>query len=159
MLFRKRGYITVEELRSLVPLPPLERIKASAVAVAECVEDIPCNVCMSACPTNAITVEGMRGMPKIGWDNCVGCGICVGICPGQAIFLVDLKGESAKVTVPYEFLPKVKKGMKVDLLNRAGEKVGEGEVVGFFEVNKTQVVTVEVPVELIWEVRSIWVKE
>lgn len=158
MSYRKRGYLTVEELKSLVPLPPLERIKAGAVAIAECVEHIPCNVCMSACPSNAITVEGMRGMPKIDWDKCVGCGVCVGVCPGQAIFLVRLKGGGAEVTLPYEFLPKARRGMRVDLLNRVGEKVGEGEVVRVFEINKTQVVTVKVPAELIWEVRSIWVK-
>ena len=158
MSFRKRGYVTIDELKKLTRLPPLERIKRGPVAVAECVENIPCNVCMTACPTHAISVEGLMGEPRIDWDKCIGCGICVGTCPGQALFLVHLKGTKGEVTLPYEFLPRAEKGAEAVLLNRRGEEVGTGRIVKVFEINKTQVVTVEVPSDLVWEVRAIWVR-
>jgi len=153
-MYRRSGIIEKETLFSLGLVPPIERLKRGAVAVTECVEEIPCNVCEAVCPVKAIMVGGLRGRPKIDWEKCTGCGICVGTCPGQAMFLVDLSGP-AKVTVPYEFLPKLKKGDVVELLGRDGRVLGTGVVLRVFEVNKTQVVTVEVPEELVMEVRSV----
>jgi len=146
----------VEELRELGLLPPEERLRRGPVAVTECVEEIPCNVCATACSSGAIRVEGMRGRPRVDWDRCTGCGVCVGVCPGQAMFVVGFAGDEGRVTLPYEFLPKLRAGDKVWLLSRRGERVGLGEVERVFEVNKTQVVTVKVPKQLVWEVRAVW---
>jgi len=155
--YRRTGIITPEELGKLGLIPPKERLERGPVAIAECPEHIPCNVCIGACPMGAITVEGLTGVPRIAWDKCTGCGKCVGVCPGLAIFVVDLSRDPAVVVVPHEFLPRPKKGDVVSLLNRRGEKVGEGVVRRVFEVNKTLVVAVEVPRELAMEVRAIWV--
>jgi Fe-S-cluster-containing hydrogenase component 2 len=156
-VYRRTGVVDKETLHSLGLVPPVERMRRGAVAVAECVEEIPCNVCEPACPVKAIRVEGLRGRPRIDWDRCTGCGVCVGVCPGQAIFLVDLRG-GARVTLPYEFLPKLRRGDEVEVLGRDGRVLGRGVVVRVFEVNKTQVVTVEVPEELYMEVRAVRVK-
>jgi len=153
-VYRRSGFIDKEMLFSMGLVPPLDRLKKGAVAVTECIEEIPCNVCEAVCSVKAISVEGLKGRPKIDWDKCTGCGICVGTCPGQAMFLVDLSG-GARVTVPYEFLPRLKRGDVVELLGRDGRVLGTGVVVRVFEVNKTQVVTVEVPVEMVMEVRSV----
>ncbi|HFC49639.1 MAG TPA: ferredoxin [Thermofilum sp.] len=156
-MYRKTGVITLKELKSNGLLPPRERMLRGPVAVAECPEEIPCNVCASKCPSNAVKVEGLRGKPKIDWERCTGCGVCVGFCPGLAFFVVDLSKSPALVTVPHEFLPRPEPGLKVSLLSRDGKRVGKGRVVKVFEVNKTLVVTVEVPRELAMEVRAVWV--
>ncbi|MEZ0345690.1 MAG: 4Fe-4S binding protein [Infirmifilum sp.] len=158
MSFRRRGYVEYSELKSAGFVPPEETIELKAVAVTECVEEIPCNVCQTLCPVKAIRVEGLRGRPRIDWTRCTACGVCVGGCPGQAMFVVGRMGQRYVVGMPYEFLPKAQKGQKVALLGRDGRELGEGMVVRAFEVNKTQVVFVEVPRELLWEVRSIRVR-
>ncbi|ABL78337.1 4Fe-4S binding protein [Thermofilum pendens] len=153
-MFRRSGVVSAGELESMGLVPPRERLIRGAVAVTECIEEIPCNVCESACPVKAIRVEGLRGRPRIDWDRCTGCGVCVGVCPGQAMFLLDLS-RGAAVTVPYEFLPRLRRGDTVELLDREGRVVGEGTVIRVFEVNKTQVVTVSVPENLLMEVRAV----
>lgn len=155
---RARGYVEYSELLAAGFVPPEELVEQRVVAVTECVEEIPCNVCESLCPVKAINVGGLRGRPKIDWAKCTGCGVCVGGCPGQAMFLVGRSGGDYVVGVPYEFLPRARRGDRVALLNRSGGEVGEGEVVRVFELNKTQVVVVKVPRELLWEVRGIRVK-
>ena len=93
------------------------------------------------------------------WDKCTGCATCVALCPGLAIFVVDLsKEDKAYITVPHEFIPAPDVGEEVILLNKEGKRVGKGKVVRVFERNKTYVVTVEVPRELVFEVRAIWVE-
>lgn len=156
MSWRTRGFVSLEELKSQGFLPPEDRVRRGPVAVTECVEEIPCNVCTVSCSVKAIHIEGMRGRPRVDWSRCTGCGVCVGVCPGQAMFVVSLSGGEGRVTVPYEFLPRLGPGARVRLLNREGAVVGEGVVERVFEVNKTQVVTVKVPPELVWEVRAVW---
>ncbi len=158
MGYRSRGYVEYDELVKAGFVPPREVFEGRVVAVTECVEEIPCNVCQSLCPVKAISVEGLRGRPRIDWSKCIGCGVCVGGCPGQAMFLVGRDSEGYVVGLPYEFLPRPKRGDVVELLNRRGEPVGRGEVLRVFEVNKTLVVYVRVPGELLWEVRGIRVK-
>jgi len=155
-VWRSRGYVEVEELKQMGLVPPPERMERGPVAVTECVEEIPCNVCEAACRLGAVSVEGLRGRPRVDWDRCTGCGVCVGVCPGQAMFVVSLAGGEGRVTLPYEFLPKLAPGMRVKLLSRRGEELGVGEVERVFEVNRTQVVTVRVPGELVMEVRAVW---
>jgi len=156
--YRSRGFIELEDLRREGFVPPRDVVEGKVVAVSECIEEIPCNVCQSLCPVKAIRVEGLRGRPKVDWARCTGCGICVGGCPGQAMFLVGRDGDGYLVGLPYEFLPRPKKGDVVELLNRRGEPVGRGEVLRVFDINKTLVVLVRVSGDLIWEVRSIRVK-
>jgi Fe-S-cluster-containing hydrogenase component 2 len=156
--FRERGYIELEELKELGLLPPSERLKRGPVAVLECPEEIPCNICVPFCPVKAIKMERIVDLPRVDWDRCTGCGMCVAVCPGLAAFVVDLSKEDADyVTLPYELLPTPMSGDKAILLNRRGERVGLGEVVRVWERNKTYVVTVRVPKGLGLEVRAIWI--
>ena len=60
--------------------------------------------------------------------------------------------------MPYEYLPVPAKGDIVKGLNRAGEVLGDFEVTRVIRgnaKNKTYVITVEVPKELVMEVRNI----
>ncbi|KLO21080.1 FAD-dependent pyridine nucleotide-disulfide oxidoreductase [Marinitoga sp. 1197] len=141
-------------------IPEKERIESvsntekAKFAVIECFQKIPCNPCVVSCPTNAIKMDTLNGLPKLEYDLCTGCGNCIGVCPGLAIFVVDKKKSS--VFLPYEMLPLPEKGEKVDLLNRKGEKIADGKVLSIRKLkDKTNIVEVEVPKELIMEVRNI----
>ena len=161
--YLSRGYITIEELKRIHPLPSEERLRKKPVAIPECPQEIPCTPCKEICPTDAISMLTPNDLPRVDYDKCIGCSLCVQICPGLAFFMVQYKGERARVTMPYELLPVPKRGDKVILLNRKGEEIGEG-IVGLViprdkSVGDTNVVTVDVPIELAWEARAIRIKE
>ena len=157
--YRVDGIISLEVIKELGLFPPEERLKKGPVVLIECPEKIPCNICVSACPFGAISMDSIIDIPKVDWDKCTGCATCVALCPGLAIFVVDLsKEDKAYITVPHEFIPAPDVGEEVILLNKEGKRVGKGKVVRVFERNKTYVVTVEVPKELVFEVRAIWVE-
>ncbi len=158
--YKRTGIITVNELKRLGLLPSEERLRKGPVAIAECPEQIPCNICVDACPFKAISMNTINDIPRIDWDKCIGCGVCVAKCPGLAIFVVDLsRKDKALVTVPHEFLPAPRRGDEVVLLGRDGGRLGRGRVVKVWEYNRTWIVTVEVPRELAMEVRAIWVEK
>ncbi len=158
MKYKETGIISLDELKKLGLLPPEDRLKKGPVVIIECPEEIPCNICVDACPHGAISMEKIYSLPKVDWNKCIGCGVCVPKCPGLAIFVIDASREDkAYVTLPYELLPPPRKGMNVKLLGRDGRVVGEGYIVKVWNHEKTWVVTVEVPKELVMEVRSIWI--
>ncbi|AMQ18261.1 4Fe-4S dicluster domain-containing protein [Thermococcus peptonophilus] len=157
--YLKRGYITPEELFEIIPKPSEERLRARPVAIPECPQEIPCAPCREVCPTGAISMLTPNDIPIVDYEKCVGCSLCVQICPGLAFFMVHYVGDKARITMPHELLPVPKRGDEVVLLNRVGEPVGKGKVTLIIPREKsmgdTAVVTVEVPIELAWEVRAI----
>ncbi|ACL10534.1 4Fe-4S binding protein [Desulfurococcus amylolyticus] len=156
MSSKRTGIITKEELVEKKLLPSMERLSNGPIAILECPEEIPCNICVSACPFNAISKSRIYEVPRLNPDKCIGCGVCVGKCPGLAIFVVDLsKPGKAYVTLPYEMLPSPSKGARVELLDREGRVIGEGTVVKAWVYEKTWVVTVEVPGDLWFDVRAV----
>ncbi len=161
--YLSRGYLTLEELKKITPLPSEERLRKKPVAIPECPQRIPCTPCKEICPTDAIKMDNPNDIPVVDYDKCIGCSLCVQICPGLAFFMVHYRGDKARVTMPHELLPLPKRGEEVILLNRKGEEVGKGKVVLVIprekSVGDTPVITVEMPLELAWEVRAIGVKE
>jgi len=153
--FRRTGVLTPEELKKLGLLPSEERLGKAPVAVLECPEDIPCNICASACPFKAIVKDTLYSRPRLDESKCIGCGVCVVKCPGQAIFVVDLRGGEALITLPYEMNPPPSKGARVQLLDREGRVVGEGEVVKAWGYDSTWAVTVRAPREMWLHVRAV----
>lgn len=150
------GVASPDLIRELGYVPSKERLRKGPVAIFECVEPIPCDVCVWACPLKAVSMGEITEKPVIDFNKCIGCGICVGRCPGQAIFVVDLSKDPPQVTVPYEMGGAPAKGEEIELLNRVGEPVGRGRIVKFYKDNLTYVVTVEVPSpELVMEVRAV----
>ena len=121
------------------------------LVVIECVENIPCNPCVNACPKGAISIEGdMNNTPVVDVTVCDGCGVCISACPGLAIFSIDAggDGETVRVSLPYEFLPLPEAGDVVTALGRNGEVVCEakvGRVLSAKALDRTPVITLEVP--------------
>lgn len=161
MSLLSEGYLTLEELKKSIAYPTEERMAKGPVAIAECVQEIPCNPCEAACPFGAIKIgEPIINLPCIAEDTCTGCGACIAQCSGLAIFVVDKsKGDgTGTVSFPYEYYPLPEKGDKVKAVDRAGKVVCDGEIVKVMNpksYDRTPVVTVAVPVEYTEEVRSI----
>jgi Fe-S-cluster-containing hydrogenase component 2 len=155
------GCVTIEELKSFNLFPSDARFAKGPVAVVECIQEIPCNPCESACPRSAIKVgEPITALPIVDEDACSGCGICVAQCPGLAIFIVDktYSETEAAVSFPYEYFPLPEAGDGVNAVSRAGERVCDARVLKVMNpksYNRTPVVTVAVPKDLADDVRSI----
>jgi sarcosine oxidase subunit alpha len=132
-----------------------EDLRASAYPVIRCVQEIPCDPCVQACPHHLIEIEGsIMGLPKFS-GNCQGCGECVLACPGLAIQLVlndyDPSGEKALIMMPFEFNRDVVPfGREVTTTDLEGNVVGRGRVVAVREradQDRRRLVLVEVPDE------------
>jgi Fe-S-cluster-containing hydrogenase component 2 len=160
----KTGFLSEEELRGGPGIPSETRRQKGAVAVLECLEDIPCNPCESICKFDAITVgEDITTPPLLTEDNCVGCRSCVPICPGQAIFIVDesLPDDRAAIEMPYEYRPLPQKGDMVMALDRAGKQIGDATVTAVKKTEKmdrTATVIIEVPRNWSMRARAIRLK-
>jgi len=118
-----------------------------------CVQEIPCNPCIDACPKNLISINGsILGLPQFDGE-CQGCGRCVLACPGLAISLVyndyDPSGEKALVMLPYEFIDKaVPLGEEVVTTDLEGKEVGKGKVIAVRtreDQDRRKLLLVEVP--------------
>ncbi len=158
--YLREGYLTVEELTDyLGGLPSEERLRKRPVAIPECPQEIPCTPCKEICPVDAVSMPTPNDKPVVDYEKCVGCSLCVQICPGLAFFMVHYVGDRARITLPHELLPLPERGDEVILLNRVGEEVGRGRVVLVIPREKskgdTPILTVEVPIELAWDVRAV----
>ncbi len=161
-MLKNDGIPTREEYETILPTP--ERMKKGPVAIIECFQDIPCDPCVTACPTKAIHMQsGITDKPHLEEKRCTGCGICITGCPGLAIFVLDRsKSERTSIlTVPYEMIPLPKTGDVVIGLDRSGKPVCEVKVLrvgGCKKHDRTSAITFELPREFDMDVRAIRVK-
>jgi len=108
-------------------------VKEEVFPIIHCLQEIPCNPCMTVCPKGLITTEGhpIMGIPEYG-SGCIGCRKCVAVCPGLAVTLVDYRKsrEFPVVTVPWEMGSwLLEKGQTVTVTGWEGKTLGEGTVV------------------------------
>ncbi|KYK22031.1 (4Fe-4S)-binding protein [Thermoplasmatales archaeon SM1-50] len=148
--YEKTGVLSITDLQ----LPTGKQLE-KGVAILECVEEIPCNPCVESCPVHAISMKDINAPPVNDFERCIGCTKCIGICPGLAIFVVKVKGEKARVTLPYEFVPAPKVGNVVKALDRIGVVRGEGLVTKVVKQGKTLVVTIEIDGKYAMDIRNI----
>lgn len=156
MSIEQTGVPSAEMVRE--KFPPLERIRQGRVAVVECYQRIPCNPCEAACPQKAIRVgQDINDTPVLDPARCTGCGLCLSRCPGLAILLCRLDGDTAELSLPYEFLPLPKAGDRVIARDRVGADVCPAtvtEVLAPPSFDRTAVVRIAVPARHLYEVRN-----
>jgi ferredoxin len=131
---------TWEEIKQSPGYPSDARIQQGPVAVIECAQYIPCDVCGSVCPQDAIQVDTICALPELREP----------ICPGLAIFVVDstYSQDEALISFPHELLPIPHKGDHVDATDRTGSALVKGTVVNVQEhpeYDHTRIVTIAVP--------------
>ena len=148
--YEQDGVLTLDDLS----LPSDKQLK-KGVAFIECVQEIPCNPCVDACPFGAISMKDINAPPIVDYDKCTACGQCVGICPGLAIFVIKVVGNKVLITLPYEFYPVPEVGDKVQALNRKGDKISTAVVKNVKKKGKTMIITVEAKKDLAMEIRNI----
>lgn len=141
-----------------------DRRKKGAYVVIECPEKIPCDPCVDACPNAAISMPGsIIELPEVDYEKCTGCLVCIPRCPGLAIFVVDEKPQDhAIVYIPYEFLPRPKKGDTAKGLDREGKERCDVKILKVIDAKKFDrcaIVGFSVPKELAQEIRAIKLKE
>jgi NADPH-dependent 2,4-dienoyl-CoA reductase/sulfur reductase-like enzyme/Fe-S-cluster-containing hydrogenase component 2/bacterioferritin-associated ferredoxin len=123
--------------------------------VIRCVQEIPCNPCIEACPINSLEIADGNIMlqPAFHGPQCVGCSQCVAACPGLAIVLVDERADpshlTALITMPWEFSEGViRPGDRVQTVGFEAEPIGTGLVKAVKRSpahNRRRLVLVEVP--------------
>ncbi|MEM4759029.1 MAG: ferredoxin, partial [Desulfurococcaceae archaeon] len=64
MSYRETGVLTIEELARKELLPSNERLRRGPVVILECPEEIPCNLCIYACPFKAISKDRIYSVPR-----------------------------------------------------------------------------------------------
>jgi sarcosine oxidase subunit alpha len=135
--------------------------------VLHCVQEIPCDPCVSVCPQECIVIQGddMRQLPQYIGKECTGCARCVAICPGLAITLVDYRkdADDPTVTIPYEFLEaSIAVGDMVTVLDMEGQVLGNVEVVRVRNIkanDRTILVGVKAPKGIAKRIAGIRVQE
>lgn len=117
-------------------------------AILECYEDIPCNPCVTSCPTGAITIgPDINRQPVLDPLKCTGCGVCVVSCPGLAILVAEKRDGRARFKIPYEFLPRPQRGERWDAVGRDGQFLGVALVENVAPSPKTKTALVTVSTE------------
>ena len=159
------GMASLEVLRASPGYPSAERLERGPVAVIECIQEIPCNPCESACRFDAILVgDPITNLPRLLEEKCRGCGECVPVCPGLAIFIVNeaYSLDEAAISIPYEYLPLPKAGFAVDALDRRGKRICTGRIMRVSNPERndnTAVVTVIVPKRYSHQVRNFRIRD
>jgi len=145
-MLEKTGVADYETYEKVFPED--EDVLKAPKAIIECYKEIPCNPCETSCPFSAITIgENINKRPVIDFNRCTGCAICASVCPGLAISIRSISGKRARLTFPYEFLPRPEKGKDVNVVDREGNVLTTGMVLKVQETNlsnKTAMITVEV---------------
>lgn len=154
------GVPSKEELRKKASSPSPERLRKKAVALIECIQEVPCDSCEAACPCGAIKLKTLTSLPILDEDACTGCGICIPLCPGLAIFgvLYDFSAKEALLLLPYECLPRPKIGSIVNATDRCGRSIAKVRVINVLErrdADHTAVISIAVPKKSVGDIRGI----
>lgn len=129
---KKQGAPLLAELQKSPAFTSAMEWRQGNVAVIECIEEIPCNPCETACPHGAIAVgDSITNLPAFFPEKCIGCGLCVAACPGLAIYLKNYAHTDmlSSITFPYEYDPCPEPGEVIRLADRYGEPVCESTVI------------------------------
>ncbi|OPL19492.1 MAG: sulfurtransferase [Candidatus Aegiribacteria sp. MLS_C] len=117
------------------PYRPPDELREGVFPVLHCMQEIPCNPCMTSCPKDLIGTSGhpIMGIPEY-HGGCIGCERCVAVCPGLAVTLVDFRrsAERPTVTVPFELGEwLLEEGREVTATDWEGEVLGRAVIRGW----------------------------
>lgn len=149
--FERSGVLDEAELGRWKLLPSKARFDKGPVVLVECVQEIPCNPCVDACARKAIRIDGnITNIPQVNFDACNGCTVCIARCPGLAIFVVNrnYNAKEASIALPYELLPRPRKGDIVTAVDRSGKPCCKARVEKVLEsraLDRCAVITIAVP--------------
>ena len=81
MSLEKDGYPDLEEMKKSPGYPSDQRLAEGSCIVIECIQEIPCNPCETACKFGAIKVgQPITNLPVLDEKLCTGCGNCIADC-------------------------------------------------------------------------------
>jgi len=159
-MLERTGIPTDDDLEKVIP--DKNRLAKGPVVIIECFQKIPCDPCAISCKLGAINpFEDINDLPIVDFDKCTGCGICISSCPGLAIFVIDMNylDDKSLIKLPHEMLPLPEKGEEVYALDRDGSILGKAKVVKVLKIkNKTHIISLEVPKNVVMKVRSVKVE-
>lgn len=162
-------YSKAEVLKSrpgnIISEPVLE-LNDNYTPIMHCYQEIPCNPCISVCPSGAIKLDDALGsimdLPLYTGEDCTRCGQCVAVCPGLAISVAKkLYGEWAEVVLPHEFIPTFHENEFVPLTDTDGNFIEKGEVIKiqFNKKYKTYLITFKVLLQNAVKIAGIRVQD
>jgi ferredoxin len=150
-----------KKIRTFQGVPQHEH-KNRPIASVECIEEIPCNICQTVCPTSAIQLgtPPTTRQPKLNEDACTACGLCVAACPSNSIPLIQDQdgGSTSPLTLAWRGVRPWSAGEYASLVNRRGETLGSARITAVSQIPNyegVQLVRVEAPAHLIWEARGL----
>jgi Fe-S-cluster-containing hydrogenase component 2/bacterioferritin-associated ferredoxin len=137
---------------------PSTFISNKPVASLECAQKLPCFECVENCPEGAIEKNSIVNYPKLNVEKCTGCGACVAACPAQAAVMVQelSKEQKAIYFLPERYKKCDSKNSNFYLLNRKGEKLGQGKFIQqtYFKNKPNSIVEIEGSHIYAWDARN-----
>lgn len=137
----------------------LSEDKGRFKVLVDCPQEIPCDPCVKACSTGAISMdEGMCGKPRITEGQCNGCLSCLEVCPVSCIYLMEKREGETLMTLALDRLPRLSKGDEVILKDGNGKDLGRGRVIKSRAAQKDKglrILTLKVPAEVAGSVRTV----
>jgi len=144
---------------------PVIELTDKYIPILHCYQEIPCNPCISVCPSGAIKLQdalnSIMDLPYFDGD-CSRCGQCIAVCPGLAISVAKkLYGEFAEVVLPFEFIPNFHANDFITLTDTEGNYLEKGEVmkINYSKKYKTNLITLKVSVENATRIAGIRIQD
>ena len=144
---------------------PVTELSDRYIPILHCFQEIPCNPCISVCPSGAIKLKDALGsimdLPYFDGE-CTRCGQCIAVCPGLAISVAKkLYGEFAEVVLPHEFIPNFSANEFITLTDTDGNYLEKGEVmkINYNKKYKTNLITLKVSIQNATKIAGIRIQD
>lgn len=144
---------------------PVTELTDNYTPILHCYQEIPCNPCISVCPSGAIKLQdalnSIMDLPYFDGD-CSRCGQCIAVCPGLAISVAKkLYGEFAEVILPHEFIPNFSANEFITLTDTEGNYLEKGEVIkiNYSRKYRTYMIALKVSVQNATRIAGIRIQD
>jgi sarcosine oxidase, subunit alpha len=168
VVINEKYYAKAEILKSKpgkIYSEPVIEINDNYTPILHCYQEIPCNPCISVCPSGAIKLSKALGnimdLPYFDGE-CSKCGQCIAVCPGLAISVAKkLNGDFAEVILPHEFIPKFSVNDFIPVTDSDGNYLEKDEVmkINYNRKYKTYLITLKVSLQNATKIAGIRVQD